>query len=98
MNNTSKIGTKLYFNYIDYNNATTELINEFSIKQEDSFVTLKLPWKSKSHQEPILDNELFIQYLKENNWKLIKVDKIEDYYKDYIDWQKLLIYETWVKY
>ena len=97
-NNTSKTGTKLLFNYINYDESTKEIKEEFCIKRNNIMVSLKLPWKNKEHQEPVFNNELFIQLLEDNNWKLIKTEKIESFYKDFIDWQKLFVYQVWEKY
>jgi hypothetical protein len=98
LNNASTNRTKLLFNYIDYNNASDEIKKEFCINKNNEMVTLKLPWKNKEHEEPIFNSELFMQLLEDNNWKLVNTKKIESFYEDFIDWQKLFVYQVWEKY
>ena len=53
INNFSKKGTILKFNWINYDN-----INCFDIKIIDDSVSLKLPWKNEIHCEPYFRYDL----------------------------------------
>jgi hypothetical protein len=97
INNCSKKGTYLLYNYIDYDISTDVLKEEFGIKQNNNYISINLPWKSCTHQEPKFNNILFKQQLLNNNWKLVDSRRITEYFKDYIDWQKLFVYQIWEK-
>lgn len=97
LNNCSKKGTKLLYNYIDYDISTDILKEEFCITQSNNMVNIKLPWKNQIHQEPIFNNIIFTEILLKNNWKLVNSNRIIKHYKDFTDWQKLFVYKTWEK-
>ena len=86
-----KEGTKLKFNWIDY-----KKINCFDIKIENNKVKLKLPWKDEVHEEPYFDYLVFSNLLSQNGWKLLSQNKINNFYDKYINWQKNIIYDTWI--
>ena len=97
INNKSKKGSRLFFNYIDYDVASEELKKNFNISYSEDNVKLKLPWKSDDHEEPTFNKVLFTNLLINSNWKLVNTTKIESFYKDFIDWQKLFVYQVWEK-
>ena len=74
-----------------------KLKKNFNISYSEYNVKLKLPWKSFIHEEPTFDNILFNNLLINSNWKLVNVQKIESFHKDFIDWQKLFVYQVWEK-
>jgi len=97
LNNSSKKGTNLLFNYINYDTASDKLIQDYNLLRNVDTIKMKLPWKTNTHEEPKFNIQVFSELLKKNNWKLVKIEKINNYYKDYIDWQKLFVYQIWEK-
>ena len=97
INKVSKKGTKLLFNFINYSLVNEHLKKEFEIKHENAEISLKLPWFTNKHSEPVFDNNKFSEILIKNNWRLYSNCKITDFHENFIDWQKLLVYETWIK-
>ena len=98
LNKVSNIGTKLFFNFINYESASDNIIDKFSIRKEDSKITLKLPWMTEVHTEPLFDYKDFSSLLLNNNWKLLKKSFIDEKLDLYKDWQDLLCYEIWEKF
>ena len=97
LNKVSNIGTKLFFNFINYESASNSIIDKFSIKSEGGKIMLKLPWMTKVHIEPLFDYQDFSNLLLDNNWKLIKKSNINEKLDLYEDWQDLMCYEIWEK-
>ena len=93
----SKSGTKLLFNFINYNLVNEELKNELKININNDEVNLKLPWFNEIHTEPIFNNNSFSKILLENNWELSNSSKITNFHENFIDWQKLIEYQVWTK-
>ncbi len=91
INNFSKKGTILKFNWINYDN-----INCFDIKIIDNSVSLKLPWKNEIHNEPYFRYNLLSSELKNNNWTLVEQNKIKDFHSEFINWQENINYDTWI--
>ena len=98
LNKVSKIGTKLFFNYIDYNLANDKLIDEFDIEEKNLSIKLKLPWLNNFHIEPKFNNNKFTELLTNNNWELVNKCKINEKHNNFQDWQDLFVYQVWEKY
>jgi SAM-dependent methyltransferase len=86
-----KKGSKLKFNWIDYDKLTC-----FNIKITNNLVRLNLPWKEEMHEEPYFDYNLFSDLLSKNGWSLVNQNKINEFHSEYIEWQNNIFYDTWI--
>ena len=86
-----KKNTKLKFIWIDYKN-----LKSFDIKINDNKVILNLPWRKDTHEEFLFDYNSFSNILSKNGFTILNQNKINNFYKDFIDWQKNIYFDTWI--
>ena len=86
-----KKGTKLKFIWIDYKN-----IKSFDIKINENKVILNLPWRKDTHEEFLFNYNSFSNILSKNCFTILYQNKINNFYKDFIDWQKNIYFDTWI--
>ncbi len=86
-----KKGTKLKFIWIDYKN-----LKSFDIKINDNKVILNLPWRKDTHEEFLFNYNSFSNILLKNGFTILNQNKINNFYKDFIDWQKNIYFDTWI--
>lgn len=97
LNKVSKVGTKLLFNFMNYDEASDKLREEFKITKEEDNININLPWLNRIHKEPNFNNNKFTEILLKNKWKLENKCKINNVHENFIDWQNIINYQVWVK-
>ena len=86
-----KKGKKLKFIWIDYKN-----IKSFDIKINENKVILNLPWRKDTHEELLFDYNSFSNILSKNDFTILNQNKINNFYKDFINWQENIYFDTWI--